>query len=326
MQMKNYQRALIRALDLHADQHRKTENKDQAAPKVPYITHLMTVSSYVLEFGGSEDQAIAALLHDSIEDQGDKITYADIEAEFGAKVCQIVRDCTDAEVTPKPPWRERKVAYIKHLAQVELDSMLVSACDKYHNAQCINRDIELSGDKVWKRFNASPDDILWYYQSLLGAFSRLHSPVVKVLKNEIDKMRTSVLSYNYRHAVYTFSAGEEHFQIKIDQVDKKLDQFLEKHHAKAAFFITAFNPYGIHTEPEINLEQNELLREDLQGLSKTFYSGKGGDEQGQYAGEESFMVLDLNIDEAYAIAKKYQQLAFVWIEINQKAEIRWVHY
>lgn len=137
---------------------------------IPYLSHPMAVSAITLEHGGTEDQASAALLHDTVEDCG--VTYQQISRRFGHVVARIVRDCTDAETIPKPPWKERKVRYIEHLERSDARSLLVSAADKLHNARAIVTDVKRDGNKVWKRFNASPAEILWYYESLHRVFRK----------------------------------------------------------------------------------------------------------------------------------------------------------
>jgi GTP pyrophosphokinase len=153
------------AFDLHADQRRK-------GTSIPYIAHLMSVAALVLEFGGDEDQAVAGLLHDAIEDVG-----ADQEAviaeRFGARVAGIVRACTDADIVPKPPWRARKEAYIAHLDHAGQDALLVSACDKLHNARAIVTDLRTLGPAMFSRFSGGREGTLWYYSALAETFGRL---------------------------------------------------------------------------------------------------------------------------------------------------------
>lgn len=153
------------AFRLHADQRRK-------GTSIPYLSHLMAVSALVLEHGGDQEQAVAALLHDAIEDCGLE-HEATIAASFGPRVAGIVRACTDAEVIPKPPWRDRKEAYLAHLEHAGSDALLVSACDKLHNARAIVEDLHEHGPAMMSRFNAGLDGTLWYYRALAEAFSRL---------------------------------------------------------------------------------------------------------------------------------------------------------
>jgi (p)ppGpp synthase/HD superfamily hydrolase len=151
------------AHEAHAQQTRK-------GTATPYIGHLMGVASIVLDDGGSEDEAIAALLHDAAEDQGGRARLEDIRARFGEAVARIVEDCTDSWDTPKPPWQERKQAYVKHARKLSLTSLRVSAADKVHNAYAILRDLRNTGEAVWSRFKAGPDDVIAYYEGLVRAY------------------------------------------------------------------------------------------------------------------------------------------------------------
>lgn len=156
--------ALRYAHDLHRDQTRK-------GTAIPYIAHLMTVSALVLEHGGNEDQAIGALLHDAAEDQGGEETLADIRRRFGDAVAQIVHDCTDAWIEPKPEWRPRKEAYLAALPMKASQSLLVSLADKTHNAEAILFDYRVLGPGLWSRFNGGQDGTRWYYGALVDIFS-----------------------------------------------------------------------------------------------------------------------------------------------------------
>jgi GTP pyrophosphokinase len=137
---------------------------------VPYIAHLLGVASIVLDDGGSEDEAIAALLHDAAEDCGGRPRLDDIRARFGDAVAKIVEDCTDSWETPKKPWAERKQAYAQHARTLRPSSLRVSAADKVHNTYAILRDLRNDGDALWGRFNASADDVLAYYQALVRSY------------------------------------------------------------------------------------------------------------------------------------------------------------
>lgn len=176
-----YANALAYAATIHAGQVRK-------GTTIPYVSHLLSVSARVWTHGGDEDQAIAGLLHDAIEDVGAEQRPI-IEQKFGARVVHIVNGCTDADVTPKPPWRQRKEAYLQHLAQANADTLLVSACDKLDNAEAIVRDLQdpAIGATVFDRFNASRKQTLWYYTSLRDCFkgrmpARLHGELVRAVK------------------------------------------------------------------------------------------------------------------------------------------------
>jgi (p)ppGpp synthase/HD superfamily hydrolase len=137
---------------------------------VPYLGHLMGVASIVIDDGGTEDEAIAALLHDAAEDRGGRERLDDIRTRFGDAVARIVEDCTDSWTTPKPAWAERKQQYAEHARTLPPASLRVSAADKVHNAYAILRDLRNTGDRVWERFNASADDIVAYYQALVRAY------------------------------------------------------------------------------------------------------------------------------------------------------------
>jgi (p)ppGpp synthase/HD superfamily hydrolase len=159
-----YTDALVFTADLHAAQKRK-------GTQTPYITHLLSVSALVLENGGDEDQAIAALLHDAVEDQGGLKTLAVIRERFGQRVAEIVDGCTDAYTLPKPPWRARKERYLVELHTASADIHLVSLADKVHNARCLLSDLQYVGPKVWRRFAGGKDGVLWYYRSLANFFA-----------------------------------------------------------------------------------------------------------------------------------------------------------
>jgi (p)ppGpp synthase/HD superfamily hydrolase len=164
MLTERFDDALSYASRLHRAQRRKGTD-------IPYVSHLMAVAALVLEHGGSEDQAIAALLHDAAEDQGGAATLEDIRRRFGDAVADIVADCTDAWSEPKPPWRARKEAYISGLPNKPAVSLLVSLADKTHNARAILNDYRQIGDTLWSRFTGGKDGTLWYYQSLAAVFT-----------------------------------------------------------------------------------------------------------------------------------------------------------
>jgi GTP pyrophosphokinase len=158
-----FEEALVYAAQLHAAQKRK-------GTEIPYVAHLLAVASIALEHGADEDESIAALLHDAIEDQGGARTREEIRRRFGDRVVAIVDGCTDAEVVPKPPWRERKEAYVAHVREAPPSVRLVSASDKLHNARAILADFRASGDRLWDRFTGGRDGTLWYYRALVDAY------------------------------------------------------------------------------------------------------------------------------------------------------------
>lgn len=155
--------ALAWAAEIHAEQARK-------GTSIPYASHLLAVCALVLEHGGDENQAIAALLHDAIEDHPDKVTIADVEQRLGPDVAKMVAACTDAWEHPKPPWRDRKEAYIASIASKYERALLVSYCDKLHNARAILADHRRIQEQLWERFTGGRDGTLWYYRALVDAF------------------------------------------------------------------------------------------------------------------------------------------------------------
>jgi (p)ppGpp synthase/HD superfamily hydrolase len=171
---------------LHATQTRKGSG-------VPYITHLLGVASIALEYGANEDEAIAALLHDAIEDQGGSATREEIRRRFGDTVTEIVDGCTDSDTTPKPPWRQRKEVYIAHLPTASASVHLVSAADKLHNARSILKDYRLLGESVWDRFKGGKSGTLWYYRSIVEAFQQAEStPLIDELDRVVSELEQLV--------------------------------------------------------------------------------------------------------------------------------------
>ena len=158
-----FEDALVCAAQKHQHQTRK-------GTTIPYVAHLMQVAGIALENGANEDEAIAALLHDVMEDQD--VTEEELTRRFGPEVATIVAGCSDSASTDKAPWKERKEAYIAHILTASPSIRLVSSCDKLHNARAILSDYQELGAALWGRFNAAPSEILWYYQSLTAAFQQ----------------------------------------------------------------------------------------------------------------------------------------------------------
>lgn len=164
-------RAFELAVDGHGEQTRKGAG-------TPYLAHLLSVAALVWEHGGTDEQAAAGLLHDYVEDQGGEAALARLEAVFADAplVVEIVRGCSDAVPGPdgvKPPWAERKVAYLASLHHKPVDVLLVSAADKLHNARAIVADYRLVGDDLWGRFHQGRPYQLWYYGRLAATFDAL---------------------------------------------------------------------------------------------------------------------------------------------------------
>ena len=178
---ERYAEAVAYASALHADQARKSTT-------IPYISHLLGVSSLVLEAGGDEDMAIAALLHDGPEDQGGQATLDEIGERFGDRVAHIVEGCSDSlsdDPNNKAPWKQRKEQYLDHLKDADDDTLTVSLADKLHNARAIASDLRITGRDTWKRFNASPADILWYYDGILSTAKEHNANQFLVLNLEV---------------------------------------------------------------------------------------------------------------------------------------------
>jgi GTP pyrophosphokinase len=173
-----FEQALTFATRLHAAQYRKGTD-------IPYVAHLLGVASIALDYGATEDEAIAALLHDAVEDQGDAgRTLEEVRRRFGEGVATIVLGCSDADVIPKPPWRTRKEDYIAHLPGVGPSVCLVSAADKLHNARAILADYRVLGEALWDRFRGGKEGTLWYYRALVTAFRQ--SGTKPALIDELD--------------------------------------------------------------------------------------------------------------------------------------------
>jgi len=186
-----FNRALQLAIEAHAGQVRKgTENA--AGLALPYITHPVAVAALVQRYGGTEDQVIAALLHDVLEDGGPQWAEPIREA-FGADVLELVEFCTDGlpdETGRKPPWRERKEAYVAHLREAEGPGLLVSACDKLANLQAIMLDLTEVGEAVWARFTGKKDGTLWYYGALVETFAgRVPAALEQALRRDLAEVQ-----------------------------------------------------------------------------------------------------------------------------------------
>jgi (p)ppGpp synthase/HD superfamily hydrolase len=176
------------ASDLHRRQRRKSTD-------IPYLSHLLAVAGLVLEHGGDEDEAIAALLHDAVEDQGGQPTLDLIRLEFGANVADLVSALSDTDETPKPPWRPRKEAYLLHLEDAPTGVLRVSAADKLHNARSIVRDYLVFGEDLWNRFSAPASDQIWYYRSLSDVFlRRLGGPLASDLSRAVADLEWLMVS------------------------------------------------------------------------------------------------------------------------------------
>lgn len=181
-----FDRALAFARIAHAKDTRKGTD-------VPYLSHLLQVAGLTLEFGGTETEAIAALLHDAAEDAGGEAMLGQIEAEFGAEVAQIVRENSDSiteSKDQKAPWQNRKEDYLAAIAHKSYSALLVSLADKIHNARSLLTDQHRHGDAHWTRFNASKKQSLWYYRSLVEAFRKRIEEFPKIEPAVVELKRT----------------------------------------------------------------------------------------------------------------------------------------
>jgi (p)ppGpp synthase/HD superfamily hydrolase len=182
---ERFREALLYATELHANQTRKGTDE-------PYIGHLLGVASLVLQYGGNENEVIAALLHDAVEDQGGRATLKKIKKKFGKNVAAIVEACSDSFEIPKPPWPERKKEHLATIRHASRSVRLVYAADKLHNAHCILADYREIGERLWQRFSGRKEGTLWYYREMAEALKRPRSePLVKELSRviaEIEKL------------------------------------------------------------------------------------------------------------------------------------------
>ncbi|MGD0516419.1 MAG: HD domain-containing protein [Thermoguttaceae bacterium] len=181
--------ALQYAVQLHAGQMRKVSGE-------PYAAHLLGVASIVLDYGADEDEAIAALLHDAIEDQGShwqsqwhSALGEEIGRRFGPGVAAIVRGCSDAETMPKPPWQERKEAFLARLEHASPSIRLIVAADKLHNVRSLLRDYRRQGETIWRHFKGGREKTLWYYRAVVEVLKRSGvTPLVEELDRAVTEL------------------------------------------------------------------------------------------------------------------------------------------
>lgn len=180
-----FEDALQYAAQIHATQKRK-------GTEIPYVAHLLGVASIALEYGATEDEAIGALLHDAAEDAGGRARLDDVRQRFGPAVGLIVEGCTDTFETPKPDWKTRKEKYLAHLPEAPRSVLLVSACDKLHNARAILRDYRIRGEQLWPRFTGGKAGTLGYYRSLVNAYRKAADHSIRELVDELDRVVTEI--------------------------------------------------------------------------------------------------------------------------------------
>jgi (p)ppGpp synthase/HD superfamily hydrolase len=180
---EKFQEALIYATQAHGNQMRKKTG-------IPFIAHILGVTAIAMEYGANETEAIGALLHDTVEDCGGAEPLRDIRETFGDDVARIVDGCTDTYETPKPPWLERKRAYIDHLKESDSSTRLVSASDKLHNTRAILAELRRHGLEVFDRFSGKKAGTIWYYRTLVAAF-RCHGDHADLI-DELDRVVSEI--------------------------------------------------------------------------------------------------------------------------------------
>lgn len=182
--------ALLYAWELHRRQKRKMS-------QTPFFAHLMSVAGLVLDYGGSQEEAIAALLHDAAEDQGGLDTLETIRRRFGDQVAAIVLDCSDSLQQPKPSWRERKERFLARLAEASDSVRLVCAADKLHNLRSLMREYRAHGEAIWSAFRGGRDGTLWYYRAVLETLQQgPPMPIVQEFAEVVDQLEKLVSAGN----------------------------------------------------------------------------------------------------------------------------------
>jgi (p)ppGpp synthase/HD superfamily hydrolase len=171
---------------LHAEQRRKVSGE-------PYLSHLLAVAAIVMEYGGNEDEAIAALLHDAVEDQGGIATLEEIGRRFGPVVADIVESCSDATGSPKPPWRQRKETHLAHLREATPSVRLVVAADKLHNVHSLVREYRRRGESLWPIFHGGRDGTLWYYRAMADTLKQAAAtPIAEELDRAVEELQSLI--------------------------------------------------------------------------------------------------------------------------------------
>lgn len=186
MLSSRFTEALTYTAELHQQQKRKVSGS-------PYVAHLLRVAGLVLEYGGTEDEAIAALLHDAIEDQGGDVARTEIRRRFGDAVVAIVEGCSDADSSPKPPWRKRKQAHIDELQHASSSVQLVVTADKLDNARSLLQEYRIRGEALWDFFHGRRDGTLWYYREMVAALVAAGvNPLVEELQRTMADLERAV--------------------------------------------------------------------------------------------------------------------------------------
>lgn len=183
---------LTQAFDLASVLHKGQFRKGTGEP---YLSHVMGVAALVIRYGGTAEEAAGALLHDAAEDCGGEKALAIIREKLGSEVEMIVRGCSDTTKQEKPPWKERKMAFINSLPSASPSVILVSNCDKIYNLGTILDDYRAEGEDLWKRFQGKKEGTLWYYRTLAGFYNRNHpSPAARKLNRIMEDLEAELAS------------------------------------------------------------------------------------------------------------------------------------
>ncbi|MBW4490229.1 MAG: HD domain-containing protein [Trichocoleus desertorum ATA4-8-CV12] len=181
-----FEAALVYAVQLHAQQRRKVTG-------TPYVAHLLSVAALVLEDGGTEDEAIAALLHDAVEDQGGATTRAEISRRFGAAVVEIVDGCTEPDLQSGQGWQEHKLQYLEQIRQADPAVRRVALADKLHNARSLLVNFRLEGDGIWSQFQGGKAGVLWLAERQVELFRQVsYSGMVTELEQVVQALAWQV--------------------------------------------------------------------------------------------------------------------------------------
>jgi (p)ppGpp synthase/HD superfamily hydrolase len=212
---KRLQQAFRYAARNHAGQARK-------GTAVPYLSHLMAVTSLVLEAGGDEEMAIAALVHDVVEDCGGMPRLREIRKQFGPRVAKIVEGCTDSFGEPKPEWIERKKDYLREVKHADRETRLVSASDKLHNVRTILADYRQDGEKIWSRFNGKKEGTLWYYRALSDEYARQPNRITRELEIAVSQLERAARRSSRRKSPTKRSLDGAHSELSSQARNRKV--------------------------------------------------------------------------------------------------------
>lgn len=308
-----FEQALVYASHVHAAQRRK-------GTPIPYLSHLLAVSALVLEDGGGEEEAIAALLHDAVEDQGGKARLADIAARFGPAAAAIVEGCSDTDVQPKPPWRLRKESYIGRLAEASPAVVRVSLADKLHNARSLLRDYRRMGEELWRRFDPEADQ-LWYYRALASALDAAsESPLVGELEEVVSELERAVLLGSIRRLLAYGAARDYTAKHVILRGDERRGYYVQFAVDEGGLMCEAV--HNKYLEPEHRLSDDQVER-----LLELGWEEPGKDDERSFwrwfepaSDADIHEILRLAFQALYEV---YGSRDFVRLDTSWRAALRW---